>query len=317
MEIKLYGVRGSCPTPASPEDYRLNLKNILENAYSDWKINPEKFSVDEFLLKSHPSLNSIIGGNTTCVYVKSESGEKLILDCGTGIRVLGNDLLKGGITEDKKNLNILITHTHWDHIQGWPFFKFAYIPGVKINFYSCIPNLQERLERQQHPENFPLSLELMPSIKTFNLQKMNVPFQIGDFEITPFALKHPGASTGYKIKEKEKTFLFCTDVEIAENDLNYIEKLRDVAKDADLMIMDAQYSVEEARAKVGWGHTSGFMVIKSAIEFGVKSLGLTHHEPDHLDSTIYNLKEEAIKQSQQDKKLPDIFLATEGMSFKL
>ncbi|MCC6275345.1 MAG: MBL fold metallo-hydrolase [Leptospiraceae bacterium] len=317
MEIKLYGVRGSCPTPVSPESYSLAVSRVLEKAFSDWKTDPEKFSVKDFLANCHISDSSLIGGNTTCAYVTSSSGDKLILDCGTGIRVLGNDLLKGGITEDKKKLNILITHTHWDHIQGWPFFKLGYVPGVSINFYSTIPNLKERLERQQHPENFPLPFDLMPSTKSFYLQEMNTPFQIGDFEITPFALKHPGACTGYKIKENDKVFLFCTDVEIAENDFTYMEKLRPIAQDADLMIRDAQYNTEEARAKAGWGHTSGYMVVKSALSFGVKTIALTHHEPDHTDATIYSLMDEAVKQFHTDSKLPNVVLATEGMTFKL
>ena len=317
MEIKLYGVRGSLPTPLSPDLYKLAISNVLERAYSEWKQNSENFSVQKFLENCHISESSLIGGHTTCVYVESASGDKVILDCGTGIRSLGNDLLKGGITDDKKNLNILITHTHWDHIQGWPFFKLGYVPGVNINFHSTIANLKERMDRQQHQENFPITFDQMLSTKSFFLEEMNVPFQIGDFEITPFALKHPGACSGYRIKEKDKVFLFCTDVEIVEDDCEYIDKLKVVTMNADLLIMDAQYNIEEAKAKAGWGHTSGYMVIKSAMKFNVKKVALTHHEPDHTDATIYSLMDEAKRQFSKKDKLPEIVLATEGMTFQL
>ncbi|MBE8398261.1 MBL fold metallo-hydrolase, partial [Leptospira borgpetersenii serovar Hardjo-bovis] len=126
------------------------------------------FSEDEFLDSLDPSLSRTVGGNTTCVFIQAQSEERYIIDCGSGMRQLGNDLLAEGLKPGDSS-HILITHTHWDHTQGWMCFKPAYFPGIDIHFYSTIPNLQERLERQQNEEHLPVALSGMMSQKTFNL----------------------------------------------------------------------------------------------------------------------------------------------------
>ncbi|MCE9502085.1 MAG: MBL fold metallo-hydrolase [Leptospira sp.] len=316
MKIKLYGVRGSCPTPVGNEEYRENLKNVLDLAYSEWKTNPGKFSVDNFL-ESRPSYYStLVGGNTTCVSVTSKTGDQVVIDCGTGMRAFGNDLLKEGFLKEKKDINILITHTHWDHIQGWPFFKLAYIPGIKINFYSCIENLKERLERQQHPENFPLAFSVMASEKNFHLQKVMESFKIGSLEITPFYLTHPGTCIGYKITEDGKTFLFCTDVEFSESNIGYLNEIKPLLKGAKLIIMDAQYNADEARAKIGWGHTSVEYAVRSAEMIEAEILALTHHEPDNRDATIYKNYTDSLNFVAKESQLK-VVIAKEGMIFDL
>ena len=316
MKIKLYGVRGSCPTPISTEDYRDNIKNLLELAYSEWRSGSEKFSVDNFLSSNPSHYSSCVGGNTTCVSITSDSGDQVIIDCGTGIRQLGNDLLKSGFLKDKKDINIIMTHTHWDHIQGWLFFKPAYIPGIKINFYSCIANLKERLERQQHPECFPIALNVMASEKYFYTQKVLEPFKIGSLDIVPFYLTHPGTCVGYKISEREKTFLFCTDVEFNDTNIAYLSEIKPLLKGAKLIVMDAQYNAEEARAKIGWGHTSVEFAVKGAEILESEILALTHHEPDNSDAVIYKYYSDALKFVSGDGKLK-VVVAKEGMSFEV
>lgn len=315
MIIKLYGVRGSCPTPIIQPEYEFKVKAILGKAYEEWKKNPKHFQIDDFVSSLPPNLKTNLGGNTTCAYVYSNAGERIILDCGTGVRVLGNDLVAEGI-QPGMTLNILMTHTHWDHIQGWPFFKPAYFPTVNINFYSCISNLQERFERQQNLENFPITLHQMMSKKSFNTLTLKETIQIGSLKITPFALKHPGSCTGYKIEEGKSVFLFCTDVEFTKVDYEAsLKELSQILKGADLMMIDAQYSDDEAQKKAGWGHTSMKMAVEFAKAIGVKSLGLTHHEPDHPDQKIYNMLPEEV--NLQKEKNIEILLATEGMTFKI
>ncbi|TGK07209.1 MBL fold metallo-hydrolase [Leptospira semungkisensis] len=312
MKIKLYGVRGSLPTPLSGSEYREKLEKILETAHLDFKTKNGSFSVRHFLQTLDPSLLRPVGGNTTCVYVESQKGEKLIIDCGSGMRELGNDLLKEGIAQGGK-IKILVTHTHWDHIQGWPFFKPGYIPSVEIDFYSTIDNLKERFDRQQNPENFPITLDEMMSKKTFNLLKRQKTVQLGDFKVTPFLLKHPGNCTGYHIEENGKSFLFCTDVEVRDEDLEEFNYLRQNFGKPDMLIIDAQYSSEEADRKIGWGHTSGKMAVKCGEILGVHKLVLTHHEPDHPD-------EEIIRMFNEEKKsadLEEILLARESDTFVL
>ncbi|TGM90511.1 MBL fold metallo-hydrolase [Leptospira licerasiae] len=312
MKIKLYGVRGSLPTPLSGSEYREKLEKILESAHREFKHKNGTFSVSAFLQSLSPELLHPVGGNTTCVYVESTNGQKLIIDCGSGMRELGNDLLKEGIAQGG-SIKILVTHTHWDHIQGWPFFKPGYIPNVQVDFYSTISNLKERFDRQQNPENFPITLDEMMSKKTFTLLQRQQTVQIGDFKVTPFLLKHPGNCTGYHIEENGKSFLFCTDVEVREEDLTEFEQLRAKFGRPDMLIIDAQYSSEEADRKIGWGHTSGRLAVRCGEVLGVNKLVLTHHEPDHPDEEIIRM----FNQEKQSTALSEIVLAREADIFHL
>ncbi|MDV6234136.1 MBL fold metallo-hydrolase [Leptospira ellisii] len=312
MKVKLYGVRGSLPTPLSDSEYREKILKILKVAHSEIKLRNGAFSEEEFLNSLDPSLSRTVGGNTTCVYVQASSGDRYIIDCGSGIRQLGNDLLAEGLKSGDR-IHILITHTHWDHIQGWPFFKPAYFPGVEIHFYSTISNLQERFERQQNEENFPLPLSGMMSKKTFHLLEKNRSQEIGSVTITPFLLRHPGNCTGFRFEEKGKSFLFCTDVEVQEPDLDEFQDLKKTFGKTDMLIIDAQYSSEEAEKKVGWGHTSGRVAVRCGEILEVERLVLTHHEPDHKDEEILRIFQ---KESGATSKL-EVLLGRENDSFSL
>ncbi|MCG6166356.1 MBL fold metallo-hydrolase [Leptospira sp. FAT2] len=312
MKVKLYGVRGSLPTPLSESEYREKILKILKAAHTAIKQQNGKFSEEEFLSSLDPSLSRTVGGNTTCVYIQARSGDRYIIDCGSGIRQLGNDLLAEGLKPGDK-IHILITHTHWDHIQGWMFFKPAYFPGVDIHFYSTIPNLQERFERQQNEENFPLPLSGMMSKKTFHLLEKNQSARIGTVQITPFLLRHPGNCTGFRFEEEGKSFLFCTDVEVQEPDLEEFQDLKKSFGKTDMLIIDAQYSSEEAEKKVGWGHTSGKVAVRCGEILEVERLVLTHHEPDHKDEDILRIFHQ---ESGASAKM-QVLLGRENDSFSL
>ncbi|MDI7227195.1 MBL fold metallo-hydrolase [Leptospira santarosai] len=312
MKIKLYGVRGSLPTPLSESEYREKILKILKAAHSEIKRKNGTFSEERFLDSLDPSLSRTIGGNTTCVFIQAQSGERYIIDCGSGMRQLGNDLLSGDL-KSGDSIHILITHTHWDHIQGWMFFKPAYFPGIDIHFYSTIPNLQERFERQQNEEHFPISFSGMMSKKTFHLLERNKSTNIGSVKVTPFLLRHPGNCTGFRFEEQGKSFLFCTDVEVQEPDLEEFSDLKKSFGETDMLIIDAQYSSEEAEKKIGWGHTSGKVAIRCGEILGVKRLVLTHHEPDHRDEDISKI-------FHQESRAPvkmEVLLGRENDSFFL
>jgi phosphoribosyl 1,2-cyclic phosphodiesterase len=311
MELRFYGVRGSCPTPISKEEYREKVVQILHSTKEILQENGSHLTEDEIykLLPTHLQRN--IGGNTTCLCLESKSGERFIFDMGTGLRTLGNELAPIAFGSDQLNLNIFMTHTHWDHIQGWPFFKPAYSPNVNINFYSCIPDLEERLKRQQLTENFPVSLDQMPSQKSFHLLEENQKCQVGDFEIIPFPLKHPGSCTGYRISDGTNAVIFATDVEFREEELATIRRWQELYGEVSVLIIDAQYSTDEAEKKVGWGHTAVRMAVRSAVEMGVKAVVLTHFEPDHTDQVVIDIVNAEIQDYFHNI---DVILAYEGLT---
>jgi phosphoribosyl 1,2-cyclic phosphodiesterase len=315
VKIKLWGVRGSIPTPLSSGEYRERLKEALTQAHGRWQSEPE-LSPETVLAELSPEVTSLVGGETTCVEVLS--GEhQLIIDLGTGARRLGYDMLARGI---KGDVQVLVTHTHWDHIQGWPFFVPGYIPDNTIHFYSCLPNCRERFQRQQHFDHFPVEFDEMMSKKEFHTFPPGGSFTVGPFEVSTLDLAHPGGSVAYKIEADGQKFIFATDTEFSGEDLDeQIDRYRPFFDDADLLIMDAQYTMDEARQKIGWGHTAMVISVDCALKWHVKRLVLTHHEPAYQDEKIHQIFHEARRYLDEHKNghCPSIAIACENDVFEL
>lgn len=318
MLIKLWGVRGSLPTPMDGDEVRAKMLGALDYARTIWQNNPER-ELGPLIDSMHPGLKSIIGGETTCVEVRKGEVE-LILDMGTGARRLGEDMLARGHTGD---INVLFTHTHWDHIQGWLQFLPAYQPNNTVHFYSCLEDLEERLTRQQHPEHSNLSFADLPCKKVFHYIPPGESFTVGDCAITTQPLIHPGGSIAYKIEADGHTFIFATDTEFYGPEIH--ERMKEYDRffhGADLLVMDAQYSLEEAEQRKGWGHTAMTIAVDCSLYWKVKELVLTHHEPAHNDETIWKLFAEASEYLQEfapegQQGALRIYTAREGDSYSL
>ncbi len=314
MVIKFWGVRGSIPSPLNVLDYKNRVKEIIEISK---KLNSENPDIsNDAIYEQIPSyLKEIIGGNTTCVELR-EGDFQLIFDMGTGARQLGYDMMAKGKSGD---IYILLTHTHWDHIQGWPFFIPGYIPTNTIHFYSSFNDCEERFITQQKYEFFPLGFNEMMSKRIFHYFKQGDKFNIGDFTIKTEALIHPGNSTAYRVEKNNKSFIFSTDTEFFGPDLDkIIKKKKKFFENADVLVIDAQYSLKEAEQKIGWGHTSMIIAINCAIKWKVKKLYLTHHEPAHDDFTTYQMYNEALEYLEE--KYPnqlEVYLAKEGTTIEL
>lgn len=309
MIIKLYGVRGSLPAPMLNRDFRLRLKDVLTLAIEQ---NLKSTSDIEPFIDALPDyLSFTTGGDTTCVTVRVDD-DLFILDAGTGIRVLGDELLHGPAGHGKAVIHLLFTHTHWDHIQGIPFFKPLYIPGNEVHFYSPLPDLEERLAYQTDDRFFPMPFHQTASTKFFHQIKGELNIRPG-LKIDTHPLKHPGGSFAYRFRSENKTFIFATDVEFNGDDLLNRNDHLDFFHDADLLVLDAQYTLDESFMKIDWGHTSYSMAVNCGVHWRIKNLVLTHHEPAYNDRRIYENYENAIEHRRilkQDR--PRIYLAREG-----
>ncbi len=319
MQIKLWGVRGSLPSPLNNEEYTGKLKRIL--ALAAGKNLADSDDINSFILSLPDELKYVFGGDTTCVTVRSDSGKLYILDCGTGIRRLGNELMEGDCAKGKGVLNIMLTHNHWDHIQGLPFFRPIYVPGNVLNFYSPYKNQKEILEKQMSSPFFPATFEGTASEKNYILidHAVHEPIHLEeDLKLSITPLKHPQGCFAYKFEQAGRIFIFATDTEFTGEVIEHMGKRTEFFKNADVLVLDSQYTLDEAFLKADWGHTSYTMAVNCAINWEVKKLVMTHHEPAYSDDILQENYLLAVEHAQQmaDVKT-EILLAREGMVFDL
>ncbi|MEP7104367.1 MAG: MBL fold metallo-hydrolase [Chloroflexota bacterium] len=237
------------------------------------------------------------GGNTTCVEVRGSDEQLLILDSGSGIAELGASLAQEGATD----LHLLISHTHWDHIQGFPFFGPAFVPGTRMTLIGpagSIKSLQAAFADQMDPAYFPLRLDQVPADVEFVEVLAGQPFELAGMRITPHELNHPIVTLGYRIEQGGRSFVFATDNELLP--ANGFSSMVEWCRDADLLVHDAQYSQEEySGGRAGWGHSTFDDSLSLAEEAGVRQLAFFHHDPQHTDDQIDALIEEALGNHQQ------------------
>lgn len=274
MYIKFYGTRGS--TPVCDKDY-------LE-----------------------------FGGNTTCVALfREEDDDIIIFDAGSGIRKLGKELMQRKFFEGQR-IAIGFSHFHWDHIQGFPFFDPAYDPSKSILMIAYgenlkVSDLKDVLSKQMEGTFFPVQLENMGADFEYDLRKTKKTI-FSKTDVYTNSHQHPGSAHGYRLETSGKIIVYCTDIEHGDA---IDEKVVDFAKNADILIHDAQYTPEELPRFKGWGHSSWEQAIEVAERANVKKLYLTHHDPSHNDDFLRNVEH------QCQARFPNCFLAREGETIEL
>ncbi|MFZ4640780.1 MAG: MBL fold metallo-hydrolase [Nodosilinea sp.] len=234
------------------------------------------------------------GGNTSCVEMLV-GGQRLIFDGGTGLRQLGLSLLQAMPVK----ATMFFSHSHWDHIQGFPFFTPAFIPGNRFQIYGAIaPNgstIEQCLHDQMLHPNFPVPLQVMRANLEFFDLVIGEPLQLGDITVENALLNHPGQSVGYRVSWQGKNATYITDTEHLSDRLH--ENVIALAQDADVMIYDATYTDEEYHnpnfSKVGWGHSTWQEAVKVAKAARVKTLVIFHHDPSHNDDFMDQVADEA------------------------
>ena len=254
LTIKFYGARGSIP--------------ISDPAYQEF------------------------GGNTTCISIKNNMNNRLaILDAGTGIRILGKEILSKEGQLEFDYITILFSHFHWDHILGFPFFNPAYDPNSKITIMAMgknwpVKDLKEIFAVTMQSEYFPLKIDDMHAQIDFLMPGKDMMI-LGESKVVAYRHSHPGGAYSFRIEWFDKVLTICTDIEHGDTIDQHVVEL---AKDADLLIHDGQYTTEELITKKGWGHSSYEQALSVAEQAGCKQLVITHHDPDHDDDFLRQME---------------------------
>jgi phosphoribosyl 1,2-cyclic phosphodiesterase len=241
------------------------------------------------------------GGNTTCLEVRDREGNLIIIDSGSGIAELGAKLG----SKEALQAHLLITHTHLDHIQGFPFFSPAFTQGTHLTIVGpagSAKSLQAAFADQMDPAYFPVRLDHVPADLEFIERNPGQMFEVGGLRITPLLLMHTIPTFGYRVEEGSTSFVMATDNEIAlfkQEQNGSMKELVDWCRNADLLVHDAQYSREEYKTHAGFGHSTFEDALSLAESASVQQLAFFHHDPMHSDSDVDALIEEALGNHRQ------------------
>ncbi|CAD5265998.1 Phosphoribosyl 1 [Alteromonas sp. 38] len=278
MRLTFYGVRGSIPTPGE--------------AYARY------------------------GGNTACVHIELTDGTDIVLDSGTGIRLLGNNLRRKDTP-----VHLLLSHNHWDHIQGFPFFSPIFQKDREIYIYPGQTTLPEydQILKQMEGSSFPVPISALPS----KLHLTIIPpeqdiWEIGSAIIRRIPINHPGKGSAYSIEERGIKIAYITDNELYppyKKETDFLTFV-DFARNADVVIHDAQYMMSDMPAKTGWGHSIAEEAVKLAIACNAKQLALYSHDPDRTDEDIDKVVEHCMDYITIAESNLKIFASTEGQSLE-
>jgi len=263
------------------------------------------------------------GGNTPCLEVRA-GGELIVIDAGTGIRELGLSLMKEAAGAPIRG-SLLIGHTHWDHIQGFPFFTPLYLPTTRFSIYGVhgtTKPFREVMAGQMNSTYFPVQLQDLASKPEF--MELNAPLTTGPVKISYHYLNHPGITIGYRLEHDGKILSYLSDHEpYAKLNAsgNFADK-EDAAvarfvENSDLLICEAQYTADEYKLKRGWGHSTFEDVLDLALKAGVKRLALFHHDPGHDDDAIDALLARSLAIVSSRRTALEVFAAREGQVLEL
>lgn len=257
------------------------------------------------------------GGNTSCACIELNNGHTIILDGGTGLRPLGVELM-----QQNNPLHLLLTHSHWDHIQGFPFFMPIFKPNQEIRIYSAaeVDNNPPAILSQMNDVSFPVTHKQLPStLTTMTSDKLQTSLADISVSIREKALNHPGGGSAFRIEEDGISVAYITDNELDPPGVitTRYEEWVAFAHGVDLLIHDAQYTESDMPHKHGWGHSLISQVRRLAIDAEVKNLVMYHHDPERTDGQLDEINRENAAYFKSTRSPSNSIVAAEGMHLQL
>jgi phosphoribosyl 1,2-cyclic phosphodiesterase len=292
VRVRFWGTRGSIPVALTSADVRDKLAQALVQASGRTFASYEEahaFASSELDF----SLTHTFGGHTPCVELVLPGEEYFVCDMGSGARPLGVHILARQARRPA-TVNVFMSHVHWDHIMGFPFFGPAYVPGTKIRIHGCHDVLEHAFRLQQSPPCFPVEFDQLGATIEFVKLTPDQPYEVDGLTVTPHLQLHSGDSYGYRFQHDGKSVVYSTDSEHKLENRAEAEGFAQFFRDADIVIFDAMYALAEAiSVKADWGHSSNIVGVELCQMARAKHLVLFHHEPANNDATLEGLLKEA------------------------
>jgi len=300
INLSFWGVRGSIPSSPEPSEYDQKLVKILKDCQK--KNLDDDQSIAEYVSNLPVAMKRFVGSNTSCVYI-TINGKHFILDAGSGIRCLGKMLMRREFGDGHGEAHIFLSHKS----------------GNNITLYGVHNGLEQRISNQQEDEYYPVSLSAMGAVIDFFQLRKEEAYDLDGIMITNKMLNHPGGSFGYRIDYQGKSIVYATDSEYKNIDADRYATFVEFFRDADILIFDAQFTIEESIEKENWGHSTSLQGVDFAAEANVKHLLFFHHDPSYSDQKLEEILNDAIEYRKTHFKNKDIqiSIAREGLELTL
>jgi len=317
--VTFWGTRGSIPVALDSATIRDKLARAIVAAAGKGLDTQEKARawVEHEL---DFSVSHTFGGNSACVQLDAGDKDYVLCDLGSGVRVFGNRVFARDGPSKPNVYHVFLSHLHWDHIMGFPFFAPAYVPGNTIRIYGCHKELGSALRRQQDAPCFPVPFHRLGASIEFVTLEPGRSYEVAGWSVTAKLQAHSGDSYGYRFVREGRIVVYTTDSEHRLDDPNAVEAAAAFFADADLVIFDAMYSLAEAvSVKEDWGHSSNVVGVELCQLANAKHLVLFHHEPANDDERIAQIWRETLRYeeiSRSDASLR-VSVAYDGLEIEL
>ncbi|MEK2688983.1 MBL fold metallo-hydrolase [Bdellovibrio sp. GT3] len=320
FSIKFWGVRGSLPSSPPPSAWVNHIEGVLQNFFNSGHHSAHQ--VSEYIRGLQEPAVGGYGSATTCVELNCGNSQ-IIIDGGSGIRSISERILNGTAVRKKGPYHIFMTHFHWDHVIGLPFFVPHFIPGEEIHYYAVQSELEHLIRGLFKKPYFPVPFEALQARIHFHVLEPRKPVQVGEFKVTPYQLDHPDPCWGFKVEAEGKAYAHCVDTEGTRVTQDALGEDLPLYQNIDLMYFDAQYTLPELAEKANWGHSAAQVGLEIAFREGIKQVLFAHHDPGARTDHVLELRRQTMEyyssvakaSSENNEEMPPVIwdFAHEGL----
>jgi phosphoribosyl 1,2-cyclic phosphodiesterase len=319
MLVRFWGTRGSLPVAPTPPAIRAKIARALVAAEG------RRFADEEDAARFAGTLDfatsGTYGGASSCVEIEADQQSFVLCDLGSGLREFGLDAVRRANAGHPRRYDVFLSHLHWDHIMGFPFFAPAFDPNTQITIHSGHPDAEQALRRQQEEISFPVPFDTLAAQIGFVTLEPGRNYDIAGMKVSLILQHHAHGSYGYRFEQDGRSVVYSTDSEHKLEDMMVEETFEGFFRNADLVICDTMYSVAESvTLKADWGHSSNLVAVDLCQGAGAKRLALFHHEPTYSDEDIRRMHLETIRYEElnrHDRPPLEVLCAYDGLEVRI